>query len=1617
MKKRTVKRKMWKHKIAAVILSLAMVIPSTVWAAPENSSKSADITVYFTTEKITLGQGLIQEPVKVVVPKDSSVADVTQEVLGDEKTDVKTDSLQGDYYLRYVKDGGEPEGWDKSKIPAKIMAALNNSSESDPAGQTSYTGLRNSKEWLGEFDYSGQSGWMFTKNNQGIEKGADQIKVSDGDVVRLQFSVYGYGADIMDQSDWGAASLADYANKDELIKELADCTDKTSDTFKAALAVLNDWDAAQSEVDKAAESLTSPQADKSSLKGLQFALDSEGKQLLEFTPSFASDVFNYTVTLPDYITNIYVNPSSAIAEDTLNSWPVAGGSVRTMKSDNWNQFSASQDMYIRIVPAAGGDEVSYMISYKKAASLKSLTVDDTMKPVFDKEVKEYRAYIPADSKTVSVTAEGYRSSYSIEAGGIKGDSGEAIEVPVTWDANGEMKVPVKAVSKDMDSIEYTLTLTKEPQENEPTIVLQPKAGQIYVDTDTELDPIKVRASGNGEISYQWYENDKNSTEGGKKIEGAAEASYTPVLSGKQVEKSENHYYYCVVSNTVGGKTYTQNSEVVYITVKPDPTPYNIKIAPVDGSAVPADGYKYNVGDETKELKVTFDTRAEGTKDTLDIDYVWSTGTEAGSPSGGTYGSETYTYKASVNSRRYVSVKLYITQDGRRFGDSYSNEILYTVSAEADDIQVPAFASEFADKEYLTGAATIPFSSAIRYGSTHQNSTQTYQWFESTDGVKFTPVGEAETYKSTAVSYKPESSDVPAVKYYKCVATNTVNSFNGKTYAITGESTVAKVSFKTLDQMVDEELWDGKGTETDPYQLNDLDDLKLIQTIVNEKGIDLSGSHFKMMKDITIPADWEPIGTGTTTGSGKNLKPFAGIFDGNNCTLTVEKGGQTLFGYVRGAVIKNLNIYGEQIEGYGVIAKYYVDYGPSGNYSDWLASGGVTATIDRVTLKAGTKTLKAGFYGGYASAANIVNISNSTIEKGVVIGYDKEQVKIGSFTGNNTGTINNCHSYAEVYGKNYVGGIAGAKGEAMGTSRVLNSSFQGKIEASGNYVGGIYGSGYTSSSAPNTPCVSIENCFVSADITGATYVGGILGGEPVSKQCWANGIGYIRNNHFYGTLKGDVTGGIIGFMKSLDRYNIISNNYYVDTCGTDKGIGQVESIDTSQKIEREDAVYTMTESYCRDDDPLGKDAHKLAKAASAEEFSDGTITDALNAGEGSSKNWGQGTKYPVFEKEITVYISSLEVTDYKAEYKEGEEFTSEGIKVIAHMSDGTSKEIPADQVTFSGFVNTPGTWTITASYEGATKMFTVKVTAMTDEDYAKKVSDAIAEIGTVTLESKEAIQAAREAYDQLSEDQKALVENYEVLTAAEETYAKLQEEAEKEEADQKAARAVEDAIAEIGTVTLESKEAIQAAREAYDQLSEDQKALVKNYEVLTAAEETYAKLQEEAEKAEADQKAAQAVEKAIAEIGTVTLESKEAIQSAREAYDQLSEDQKALVKNYEVLTAAEETYAKLQEEAEKPEKPEKPQNPEETEKPEKPQNPEETEKPEKPQKPENPESPTDQKPDGTDQDQNKAPDKEQQEDTTDVVKTGDAQHIVLWFGAAGIAGVGILVLTQRKKNTK
>ena len=133
--------------------------------------------------------------------------------------------------------------------------------------------------------------------------------------------------------------------------------------------------------------------------------------------------------------------------------------------------------------------------------------------------------------------------------------------------------------------------------------------------------------------------------------------------------------------------------------------------------------------------------------------------------------------------------------------------------------------------------------------------------------------------------------------------------------------------------------------------------------------------------------------------------------------------------------------------------------------------------------------------------------------------------------------------------------------------------------------------------------------------------------------------------------------------------------------------------------------------------------------------------------------------------------------------------------------------------------------------GEAKVYNFTVIPKTIEDAEKLIKG----IGDVTLDKKEAIEAARTAYDALTDAQKALVNNYETLVTAEKKLAELTNKASADD--------VTKMINAIGTVSKDSGKALAAARAAYNALNDEQKALVPE-EVLKAlekAEADYAKL--------------------------------------------------------------------------------------------------------------------------------------------------------------------------------
>lgn len=79
--------------------------------------------------------------------------------------------------------------------------------------------------WLSEFDYTKESGWIVIVNNSIIKSGIADYTPAAGDVIRVVFSIYGYGADLaVDANSSGLNSknnVFEVTNRDSLLTAMA----------------------------------------------------------------------------------------------------------------------------------------------------------------------------------------------------------------------------------------------------------------------------------------------------------------------------------------------------------------------------------------------------------------------------------------------------------------------------------------------------------------------------------------------------------------------------------------------------------------------------------------------------------------------------------------------------------------------------------------------------------------------------------------------------------------------------------------------------------------------------------------------------------------------------------------------------------------------------------------------------------------------------------------------------------------------------------------------------------------------------------------------------------------------------------------------------------------------------------------------------------------------------------------------------------------------------------------------------------------------------------------------------------------------------------------------------
>ena len=214
------------------------------------------IEVAVSMDANTLSLGYLIKPTLVTVDDRTPASVVITDLLRENGYDWEnTGSITNSFYLAGVK----PVNQTKAKIPQYILDHAGSVNMGDSSDKT-----------LSEFDYHNMSGWMYSVDNDFPGVGASSWQMSDGEVMRWQFTVWGYGADLnADNSAWGSSSIVNVGDKGsltwavaELRSEYDDEVLEANEVYMDAMEVLTDPEASQSKINSAKTALAKEDFDK-----------------------------------------------------------------------------------------------------------------------------------------------------------------------------------------------------------------------------------------------------------------------------------------------------------------------------------------------------------------------------------------------------------------------------------------------------------------------------------------------------------------------------------------------------------------------------------------------------------------------------------------------------------------------------------------------------------------------------------------------------------------------------------------------------------------------------------------------------------------------------------------------------------------------------------------------------------------------------------------------------------------------------------------------------------------------------------------------------------------------------------------------------------------------------------------------------------------------------------------------------------------------------------------------------------------------------------------------------------------------------------------------------------
>ena len=266
---------------------------------------------------------------------------------------------------------------------------------------------------------------------------------------------------------------------------------------------------------------------------------------------------------------------------------------------------------------------------------------------------------------------------------------------------------------------------------------------------------------------------------------------------------------------------------------------------------------------------------------------------------------------------------------------------------------------------------------------------------------------------------------------------------------------------------------GDGTEDTPFEVSSAEELENIGQLLY--------CNFRLTRniDLSVVANWTPLGAESPCDGGNDDACFQGALDGN------------------GKMISGLTV--------NITRDYGGLFGYTGEHSEIRSVGLSSVNVMAVTYVGGLVGNNGGSISNSYAAGTVSGSANS----------------IGGLVGNNGGNISNSYATGTVSGAEFVGRLVGNNN----TGSISNSYAAGTVSGSANSIGGLVG--WNEGSISNSYAIgavtagtiscgglaginveSISNSYAAGEASGTSRIGGLVGWNTAGSF---SGINYFADD--------------------------------------------------------------------------------------------------------------------------------------------------------------------------------------------------------------------------------------------------------------------------------------------------------------------------------------------------------------------------------------------------------------------------------------------------------------------------------------------------------------------------